>query len=57
MWAATGTTAKTKVTRNTKPVAPPKAMTPSRDSVKILLNGSVVEGKEVCEGEWDCRIV
>ena len=24
--------------------------------MKFSLNESVVEGKEVCEGEWDCRI-
>jgi chromatin structure-remodeling complex subunit RSC4 len=56
--AATATaTAKTKVTRSTKLApAPPKSTTPSRDSVKILLNGSVVKGKENCEGEWEVEL-
>jgi len=54
---AAAAAAKTKVTRSTKPaVAPLKATTPLRDSVKILLNGSVVEGKEDCEGEWDVEL-
>jgi hypothetical protein len=49
-------TAKTKITRSTKPAAPLKATTPLQDSVKILLNGSVVEGKEDHEGEWDMEL-
>jgi len=43
-------TAKTKVTSSTKPAALPKAATPLRDIVKILLNGSVMEVKEDHEG-------
>jgi chromatin structure-remodeling complex subunit RSC4 len=54
---AAAAAAKTKVTRSTKPAAaPPKATTPLRDSVKILLNGSVVDGREDCEGEWDVEL-
>jgi hypothetical protein len=45
-----------KVTRSTKAPALPKVMTPLRDSVKILLNGSVVEEKDHCEGEWDAEL-
>lgn len=47
---------KMKVTRSTKAAPPPKATTPLRDSVKILLNGSVIEEKENCEGEWDAEL-
>jgi hypothetical protein len=50
------TAAKTKATRSTKTAAPPKASTPLQDSVKILLNGSVVEVKEDREGEWDMEL-
>jgi hypothetical protein len=45
----------TKVTRSTKP-APPKAVTPLQDSIKIRLNGSVVQGKGDREGEWDVEL-
>ena len=53
---ATAAVAKMKVTRSTKAVAPPKAATLLQDSVKILLNGSVVEGKEDCDGQWDVEL-
>jgi len=55
--AAAAASAKTKVTRSTKPAAaPPKTTTPLQDSVRIVLNGSVVEGKENCEGEWEVEL-
>lgn len=43
---------KAKVTRSSKPIVP-KATTPLQDSVKVWLNGSLVQGNEDHAGTWD----
>lgn len=35
---------------------PRKHITPLQDSVKIMLNGSVVQGKDDVEGQWDMEL-